>query len=237
MSALPETTAIAETSTNINTDTRTDDLGFGAFEHKIDANPITPGDRTYRRSIFYPVMYWSDTSSNDVGLTLITHGLQGVSGGATRGVMLVRQVTKDPEGLTDPGVHHLTYGYLPHTGTAESAQPWLTAYEFNQPLIAAWKSGGNINIQIPFDNGVSPRQLNNDAASFTLPNTFSLLSTQNAIVSDLYRQDNQLKAIILNYSPMQPATLQISGEQINLPQSVFSVTPISLQSLSLPPTK
>ncbi|MEP6895013.1 MAG: glycoside hydrolase family 38 C-terminal domain-containing protein, partial [Chloroflexota bacterium] len=122
LSALPETTAIAEISTNIDTDIRTDDLGFGAFEHKIDANPIASGDRTYRRSIFYPVMYWSDASSNNIGLTLITHGLQGVSGGATRGVMLVRQVTKDPEGLTDPGVHHLSYGYLPHVGTADEAQ-------------------------------------------------------------------------------------------------------------------
>ncbi|MEP7137402.1 MAG: glycoside hydrolase family 38 C-terminal domain-containing protein [Chloroflexota bacterium] len=237
MSALPETTAIAETPTNLDTNTRTDDLGFGAFEHKIDAKPITPGDRTYRRSIFYPVMYWSDTSSNNAGLTLITHGLQGVSGGVTRGVMLIRQVTKDPEGLTDPGVHHLSYGYLPHIGTADSTQPWLASYEFNQPLIAAWKSARSINIQIPFDNEISPRQFNDETAASALPNIFSLLSAQNAMIIDLYRQGNQFEAVILNYGPTQPAALQVGGQQIALPQSVFSLVPISLQSLSLPSTK
>ena len=101
--ALPETTAIVQTPTILDTDMRTDDLGFGAFTHRIDTRPIAPGDRTYRRSIFYPIMYWSDVSSDDIGLTLITHGLQGVSGGATRGVMLVREVTQDKEGVTDSG--------------------------------------------------------------------------------------------------------------------------------------
>ncbi|MEP6896000.1 MAG: hypothetical protein ABI986_10370, partial [Chloroflexota bacterium] len=168
---------------------------------------------------------------------LITHGLQGVSGGATRGVMLVRQVTKDPEGLTDPGVHHLSYGYLPHSGTADSAQPWLAAYEFNQPLIAAWKSAGNIHVQIPFDNEILPRQFNYESSSSTLPNIFSLLSAQNAMVTDLYREDNQIKAVILNYSPTQPATIQVSGQQIALPQSVFTLIPLSPSSLGIPPQK
>ena len=125
ISALPETTAIVETPTILDTDQRTDDLGFGAFEHAIDPRPIVPGDVTYHRSIFYPIIYWSDASTSDLGLTLITHGLQGVGGGATRSVMLIRQVTKDPEGVTDPGIHHLSYGYLPHIGTAAQAQPWL----------------------------------------------------------------------------------------------------------------
>ena len=69
ISTLRETTAIAQTPTILDTDMRTDDLGFGAFTHKIDTRPIASGDRTYRREIFYPIMYWSDVSSNDVGLT------------------------------------------------------------------------------------------------------------------------------------------------------------------------
>ena len=68
ISTLPETTAIAETPTTFDTSTRTDDLGFGSFEHTIDTKPIVPGDRTYRRSIFYPIMYWSDVSTENLGL-------------------------------------------------------------------------------------------------------------------------------------------------------------------------
>ena len=68
ISTLAETTAIAETPTILESSTRTDDLGFGAFEHTIDTKPIVPGDRTYRRSIFYPIMYWSDVSAENLGL-------------------------------------------------------------------------------------------------------------------------------------------------------------------------
>jgi hypothetical protein len=176
LGALPETTAIAQTPTILDTDMRTDDLGFGAFNHKIDIRPIASGDRTYRRSIFYPITYWSDVSSNNVGLTLVTHGLQGVSGGAARGIMLVREVTQDEEGLTDPGVHHLRYAYLPHVGTATDVRSWMYAYEFNQPLIATWRNGEQINIQFPFDEATS-RQFENDTSVVAvLPNSFSLLS-------------------------------------------------------------
>ena len=233
ISALPETTAIAETPTILDTATRTDDLGFGAIEHTIDTQPIAPGDRTYRRSIFYPIMYWSDVSTEDFGLTLITHGLQGVSGGATRGVMLVRQVTKDKEGLTDPGVHHLRYAYLPHNGTAMDAQPWRAAYEFNQPLIAAWNIDGKINIQLPFDETTPQRQFENVASIPRLPLTSSLLSAQNAIIADLYWKGDQIEAIILDYDLTDSATLQTQGQLIPLPQSVFTLMLLSPSSLGI----
>ncbi len=234
ISTLPETTAIVETTTILDTTTRTDDLGFGAFNHTIDTRPIASGDITYRREIFYPIMYWSDVANDNLGLTLITHGLQGVYGGAVHGVMLVRHATGDAEGVTDPGVHHLRYAYLPHMGTAEDAQPWLAAYEFNQPLIVTWRSSDHVNVQLPFDDATPLRQSENGEPASTFPITSSLLSAENAIVADLYRQGDQIEAVILDYNPTDSATLQAGGQLIPLPQSLFTLIPLSPSSLKLP---
>jgi len=226
LQALPDSIAIAHTSTILDTDMRTDDLGFGAFHHKIDTRPITPGDRTYRREIFYPIMYWSDVSKEDLGLTLITHGLQGVSGGKQRGVMLVRQAAGDYESVSDPGVHHLRYAYLPHVGTAEDAKHWLAAYEFNQPLIVTWKSGQLVNVQIPFDEEVRNRELEDLENLPPLLPAFSLLSAKNAIVADLYREGKQVVAVVLDYDPMNGGMIRIGEEEIASPQSVFTLLPL-----------
>jgi hypothetical protein len=96
MRALPGTSALMRTSTSLQTDTRTDDLGFAAFEHRVDAHPIQAGDVTYRRYIFYPITYWSDVSSNGYGLSLITHGRQGVGGNSELTLLLARLVS-DPD--------------------------------------------------------------------------------------------------------------------------------------------
>ena len=234
ISTLPETTAIVQTPTILDTDMRTDDLGFGAFTHTIDPRPIAPGDRTYRRSIFYPIMYWSDASSNDVGLTLITHGLQGVSGGGTRSLMLVREVTQDKEGVTDSGIHHLRYAYFPHSGNAMDAQSWMYAYEFNQPLIATWKTNPVINIQLPFEEETNTKELENLANTPVLPPTFSLLATQNAVVADLYHQDEQIMAVVLNYEPTKMATIQFKDQSITVPQSVWTLMPLSPSFFGIP---
>jgi hypothetical protein len=175
-------------------------------------------------------MYWSDVSNADFGLTLITHGLQGVGGGPTRSFMLVRQVTKDPEGLTDPGIHHLHYAYLPHTGTAAEAQPWLAAYEFNQPLIPAWRSDGHINLQLPFDEATPLRQFEEASSAPEWPDSFGLLTAQNAVVTDLYRNGEQVEALAVSYDPTSPAALQFGEQQIMLSPGIFTITPISLPS-------
>lgn len=227
ISALPNSTALVETPTNLDTTTRTDDLGFGSISHTIDPQPIVPGDITYRRSIFYPITYWSDVSTNGSGLTVITHGLQGVAGGNIRSFMLVRQVTSRDEGVTDPGVHHLNYAYLPHTGNATDAQPWLAAYSYNQPLIAVWHSAGHITVQLPFDGLTSVGPIQTGVLA-PLPISFSLLSAQNAIVSDIYRRGDQVEALVLNYEPSSPASLSISGQAITLSESVMSSVPITL---------
>jgi len=234
ISALPETTAIAETSTMFDTDMRTDDLGFGALTHRIDTQPIASGDRTYRRSIFYPIMYWSDVSSEDAGLTLITHGLQGVSGGATRGIMLVREVTQDKEGVTDSGVHHLRYAYFPHSGNVTDAKPWIYAYEFNQPLIPAWNMEQTINVQIPFDDEINKTEVKNLENNPALPDSFSLLSARGAIVADLYREAQQVTAVILDYDPGNGGVIQVGEEQASLTQGVFTWLPLSPSSLEIP---
>ncbi len=226
ISTLPDSTALVETPTILDTAIRTDDLGFGAFTHTIDPKPIVPGDVTYRRAIFYPITYWSDVSVGGNGLTLITHGLQGVAGGATRSFMLVRQVTND-EGLTDPGVHHLSYAYFPHAGTVTDAQSWLAAYDFNQPLIASWRVGEHVTVQLPFD-ATPARQFQNAVSAPTLPVSFSLFSAQNAIVADVYQEGGQVEALVLNYAPNLPASFQIGGQRMALLQSVMTVMPISL---------
>ncbi|MFN8388331.1 MAG: hypothetical protein U0X92_18215 [Anaerolineales bacterium] len=196
--------------------------------------PISPGDVTYRREIFYPIIYWSDVSNEQLGLTLITHGLQGVSGGALRGVMLVRQASGDNESVADPGVHHLRYAYLPHAGTAEDAKPWLAAYEFNQPLIVSWKTGEEINIQLPFDKEIKTRGLEGLENSSPLPLAFSLLSARDAIVADLYRENDQVMAVILDHDPLNGGSIQAGGDVIALPQSAFTLTPLSPSALGVP---
>src|SRR3972149_4740283 len=156
-------TAALHIPTTLEAETRTDDLGFAAFTHPVDNRPIAPGDRTYRRDIFYPVTYWSDVSDASGGLTLITHGLQGVGGTSNLSLLLVRQVTEDNEGVTDPDYHTLRYAYLPHAGqvanpstSLREASTWdraslpEMAYAFNQPLIPVWRSGSQICVQLPF---------------------------------------------------------------------------------------
>ncbi len=155
--SLPETTAIVQTPTIISTTLRTDDLGFMAFEHPIDNRPIISGDITYRREIFYPIMYWSDVSANDVGLSLITHGLQGLGGTQTLNLMLVRDVTRDAEGVTDVDYHTLHYAYVPHLGAVPVAELSRRASEFNQPLIPVWRVAGDTIVQLPFCGTINIR--------------------------------------------------------------------------------
>ncbi len=235
ISALPETTAILNTPTILNSDMRTDDLGFGAFTHSVDNKPISPSDITYRRSIFYPVTYWSDVSSGDVGLTLITHGLQGMAGSTIRSFMLVRQVTHDPEGVSDPGIHHLRYAYLPHVGGVNDAQSSLAAYAFNQPLIPVWRNGSQLNVQLPFAGLTSSRQRVDLNSATPLPTTASLFSVKNAIVADLFRRDDVIKAVIIHYDLTADATIEAGNERIALPGkllAVISLPQLSLESLS-----
>ena len=226
MKALPETTAVVHTPTTIESRTRTDDLGFAAFTHEIDSRPIVSGDITYRRKIFYPITYWSDIAAADSGLALITHGLQGVAGTNTLGVLLVRQVSDEGrEGLTDPDYHTLRYAYLPHAGPMADL-PYL-AYAFNQPLIPAWRAGAQVCVQLPFlaqaVTCIPQSPISN------LPSSFSLLSAQSGIVADLYRQDNQVQAVVLDYDPATPVTLMADNGQIVLTESALTLAPLELK--------
>jgi hypothetical protein len=142
--------------------------------------------------------------------------------------MLVREVTKDPEGLTDPGIHHFRYAYLPHSGTAAEARPWLAAYNFNQPLIPSWRSNGHINVQLSFDKTTPLRQFEDTSSAPKWPDSFGLLSAQNAIVADIYRNGEQVEALAVSYDTTSPATLQFGEQQITLSPIVFTITPISL---------
>ena len=113
----------------------------------------------------------------------------------------------------------------------------MAAYEFNQPLIPAWRSDGHINVQLPFDEATPLRQFEDTSSSPEWPDSFGLLSAQNAIVTDLYQGGGEVEALTLNYDPSKLATLQLSEQQITLPPAVFTITPIPLSATSLLPQK
>jgi len=233
LAALPQTSALVQTATSRVTGMRTDDLGFSALTHPVDDRPITPGTSTYRREVFYPITAWSDVSADGAGLTLITHGLQGLGGTSTLNLLLARQVDgggkPDSEGLTDRATHRLRYAYLPHTGAA--TQPWQASYDFNQPLISAWRADDHtVAVQLPFIGDVpsdnAPRLLPRPPAARAFPARYSLLAAASGIVADLVRHDGRLDAVAIDYDPPRPTVLAIAGRSVQLPTVAFSVTPI-----------
>ena len=229
--ALPKTSAVLETPTTISPTARTDDLGFLPFAHALDNKPITPGDVTYRRVIFYPVTYWSDVSAGGNGLTLITHGLQGIGGMGTFNTLLVRSVVDratDGEGVTDADYHTLRYAYLPHAGTAAAAQPWLTAYAFNQPLIPVWRAGGQLNLQLPFVSPVFSAAP--DAAAPARPASFSLLSAQGGLVTDVFARNGVDTAAVLSFDPTLSTTIQLGQTTLTLPSQSPLLVPVDLSA-------
>jgi hypothetical protein len=156
--------------------------------------------------------------------------------------MLVRSVTGDAEGVTDLEYHTLRYAYLPHRDTATQAQPWLAAYAFNQPLIPVWRSGAAptkmLNVyfaQGTHTSGVATpgphfsRQLPVDTAapSFSLP--FSLISADNGLIVDLYRRGDQVEALVINYNPANPTTLQTGQTQTKLKGNWLEIVPVQLK--------
>jgi alpha-mannosidase len=231
IAALPETTALVQTPTVLRTDTRTDDVGFAALEHSIDNRPIVPGDITYRREIFYPITYWSDVTSGDYGLTLITHGLQGLAGTDTLSLMLVRQVTdeRDGEGVTDPEYHTLHYAYLPHTGGVLDAKPWTAAYAFNQPLIPVWPSGGHLNVQLPYRDNTQTHSFEINETAAQRPLSASLISAEDGMILDLIRREDKIEALAIDYDPGTPTTIQVDENRFNPPAAPLILVPIKLK--------
>jgi hypothetical protein len=231
IAGLPETTAIVQTPTTRHTSVRTDDLGFTAYTHRVDNSPIVSGTITYRREVFYPIMAWSDVSSDGAGLTLITHGLQGLGGSETLNLMLVRDVSDGgrptSEGVNDRAYHRLRYAYLPHTGAAATAQPWRAASAFNQPLIPVWKVGAQLQVQLPFK--AAPGRFPVAAAARTFPRSFSLISVDNGTLADLYRRDDTIEAIVLAGDPAIPATL-IGGGPPRVLAPPLTITPVVVAS-------
>jgi len=228
--ALPDTSAILQTATTLNPSARTDDLGWMAFTHALDNGPIVTGDITYRRKLFYPVMYWSDVSTDDGGLTLLTHGLQGLGGMDTLNLLLVRQVTdEDGEGVTDQDQHLLRYAYQPHAGAVDAALAWQAAYAFNQPLLATWRSSDQIVVQVPFTD--KNQLFAGEAAAADFPTAFSLIQAEGGLVADLYRRGGQVEAVILPYGIGTPVRLMAAGQE----SSAEGPSPLSLPvELELP---
>jgi len=224
MKALPDTTALMQTSTIVPANTRTDDLGFAALEHPVDTRPIQPGDITYRRRIFYPFTYWSDVSAGSYGLSLITHGLQGIGGTGNLSLLLARSVS-DPgdarhEGVTDTKQHILNYAYYPHLGSIEEAKPWMEAYAFNQPLIPVWRVGDQWNIQLPF--AAEPLLRLSDSPRIEMPTTLSLASTENGVIVDIYQDGKESYALIVDYDPLEPTSITTTSGTITLPGGWFN---------------
>jgi hypothetical protein len=233
IAGLPETTAIVQTPTTRHTSLRTDDLGFTTYTHAVDNSPIVSGTITYRREVFYPIMAWGDVSSDGAGLTLITHGLQGLGGAETLNLMLVRDVSdggrQTSEGVNDRAYHKLRYAYLPHAGDAAAARPWLAAQAFNQPLIPVWQVGAESQVQLPFM--AAPRRFPADAAVRSLPHSFSLISADSATVADLYRRDDRIEALVIDHDPATAALLVIGDQQTRLPPGALARVPVTVMYL------
>jgi hypothetical protein len=221
--ALPDTSAVLQTPTTLRPAARSDDLGFLAFTHAIDDRPIVAGDVTYRRQIFYPFMYWSSVSSGGQGLTLLTHGLQGLGGMSTLNLLLVRQVTdEDGEGVTDQHQHRLRYAYLPRGGAPQDMQLWQAAYEFNQPLLAAWRNGDQVVVQVPFAGG--PEVLAPAGPTAPLPLSYSLVEATGGLIADVYRRNARVEALILTNDPESQVRVTASGQE----RVIAGPSPLSL---------
>jgi hypothetical protein len=181
-------------------------------------------------------MYWSDVSAQGHGLTLITHGLQGMNGTNTINFMLVREVSdQGQEGVTDSSYHTLRYAYAPHAEDAAIAQPWLAAYAFNQPLIPVWRSGSGeslqLNVQLPFSGNVITRPSEATSGGSSLPSSLSLISAQGGLIADVYRQASQTLAVIINYDPSTAVTIRTAPnvEPVTLPGAALTLAPIELK--------
>jgi hypothetical protein len=205
-------------------DRRTDDLGFAYFEHEVDPVPPQAGDITYRRRIFYPIMYWSDVAVAGGGLTLVTHGLQGLSGAEHLSLLLARQVDDEGrEGVRDSQTHTLRYAYLPRPG--DNVLAWQAAYAFNQPLIVAWRAGPEWCVQLPFGQATQsapsagevfcqPQAELAAAGPFAMP--ASLLAADGGLVADVWRQDGQTQALVLGFDPAQTVTVTAGEKQVQV---------------------
>jgi hypothetical protein len=86
-----------------------------------------------------------------------------------------------------------------------------------------------VNGQLPFDEEIKKRKLEDLKNSSPLSLTFSLLSTENAIVADLYREGDQITAVVLDYDPMNGGMIRAGGNEIVLPKSVFTLVTLSLE--------
>ncbi|HEX5505776.1 MAG TPA: glycoside hydrolase family 38 C-terminal domain-containing protein [Thermomicrobiales bacterium] len=237
VAALPQTSALVQIPTTLAATARTDDTGFGALTHEVDDRPITPGTSTYRREVFYPIESWADVSAGGAGLTLLTHGLQGLGGTRTLNLLLAREVDDggrpDSEGVVDAATHTLHYAYLPHAGTALDARPWLAAAAFNQPLIPAWRAGNSVRVQLPFPDGAAagvPGQYPLAAGARAYPTSFSLLAAEGGVVADLYRDGGQVNAVVLDPDPAGAVTLAGAGRG-PLPPAAVTVLPVDLPAL------
>ena len=91
-----------------------------------------------------------------------------------------------------------------------------------------------INVQLPFDDEVRIRGLENLEGGSPLPLTFSLLSAQDAIVADLYREGEQVMAVMLDYDPINGGMIRVGEDEIAVPSSVFTLIPLSASFLRIP---
>lgn len=217
----PNTAAVVQTHTDLQTTSRTDDLGFATLTHELDNALLAPGDRTYRRQIFYPITYCADVSDSRGGLALITHGLQGLGGVSDLNLLLTRDARQDEEGVTDTDSHTFHYAYLPHAGPLVNL-PQL-AYAFNQPLIPVLRSDSRLTVQLPF--GAARQFAPSSSAAY--PAAYSFLSAESALILDLYRSGDQLYAVVVNYNPAgSPAAITAGDRTIPVPAEPLSIVPI-----------
>ena len=132
-----------------------------------------------------------------------------------------------PEGVTDTDLHTLHYAYYPHPGDTVTAEPWQEAYAFNQPLILVWRSGEQLNVQLPFWGEPLSYPLEHGVTK--APETRSLASAESGVIVDVYLDGDQLYALVMDYDPLTPSTLETTQGLLKLSLGWLWLTPVEIR--------
>ena len=149
--ALPDTTLTVELRPSFNASRFINHVPFGVVERPMDEN-------------FWPISYWASLEGGDHGVAVFDFGEQGFRAGGGGGenedileFMLVRDGSGAvaPEGgftFSDPDFHDLEYRICPYSSDWKNARVWMSAYDYDFPLVARFTSHGRSTLPPSFSS-------------------------------------------------------------------------------------
>ena len=84
-------------------------------------------------------------------------------------------------------------------------------------------------VQLPFTPDAQRRSLRATQTNRTFPPSFSSISATSGLVADLYRRDDRIEAVILDYEAATPATITRGGEHDVLRPAALTVTEVDVK--------